>query len=165
MANPKILERKQETINEIKEKFSNASSSVFFEYAGLSVAETTELRRKLRETDSELKIYKNTLAKRALDSLNIDFGDELNGPKAVVFGSDAVAPIKVLSDFAKEHPALELKVGYVDGAIADKEMLTKLANIPSRDTLLTMVAAGLMEHVKNVAICLDLHSKNLEENN
>ena len=165
MANPKILERKQETINEIKEKFSNASSSVFFEYAGLSVAETTELRRKLRETDSELKIYKNTLAKRALDSLNIDFGDELNGPKAVVFGSDAVAPIKVLSDFAKEHPALEIKVGYVDGAIADKEMLTKLANIPSRDSLLTMVAAGLMEHVKNVAICLDLHSKNLEENN
>ena len=120
MANPKILERKQNTIDEIKEKFSNATATVFVDYAGLSVAETTLLRRKLKEVDSEIKIYKNTLAKRALDTLNVDFGDELNGPKAVVFGTDAIAPIKVLSDFAKEHPALELKVGYVDGNIADK---------------------------------------------
>lgn len=165
MANPKILEQKQNTIDEIKEKFSNATTSVFLEYAGLTVAETTELRRKLREVDSELKIYKNTLAKRALDDLNVDLGDELNGPKAVVFGLDTVAPIKVLSDFSKDHPALELKVGYVDGAKADKSMLDKLAQTPSRDTLLTMFAAGLLEHVKNVAICLDLHSKNLEENN
>ena len=164
MANPKILERKQNTIDEIKEKFSNATSSVFVEYAGLTVAETTQLRRKLKEVDSELKIYKNTLAKRALDTLNVDFGDELNGPKAVVFGSDAIAPIKVLSDFAKEHPALELRIGYVDGSVADKAELEKLAATPNRDTLLTMFAAGLLEHVKNVAICLDLHSKNLEEN-
>ena len=164
MANPKILERKQNTIDEIKEKFSNATTSVFVDYAGLSVEETTLLRRKLKEVDSEIKIYKNTLAKRALDTLNIDFGDELNGPKAIVFGTDAVAPIKALSDFAKEHPALELKIGYVDGNIADKVELEKLAATPNRDTLLTMVAAGLLEHVKNVAICLDLHSKNLEEN-
>lgn len=163
MANPKILEQKQHTIDEIKEKFSNAATSVFFEYAGLTVAETTELRRKLKETDSELKIYKNTLAKRALDSLNIDLGDELNGPKAVAFGTDAIAPIKVLSDFAKDHPVLELKIGYVDGTITNKEELAKLAQVPGRETLLTMFAAGLLEHVKNVAICLDLHSKNLED--
>ena len=165
MANPKILEKKQTTIDEIKDKFSNAASSVFFEYAGLTVAETTELRRKLKESDSELKIYKNTLTKRALDTLNIDLGDELNGPKAVVFSSDVIAQIKVLSNFSKDHPALEIKVGYVDGNVADKEMLDKLAQTPDRNTLLTMFAAGLLEHVKNVAICLDLHSKNLEENN
>ena len=165
MANPKILEKKQTTIDEIKDKFSNPASSVFFEYAGLTVAETTELRRKLKESDSELKIYKNTLTKRALDTLNIDLGDELNGPKAVVFSSDVIAPIKVLSSFSKDHPALEIKVGYVDGNVADKEMLDKLAQTPDRNTLLTMFAAGLLEHVKNVAICLDLHSKNLEENN
>lgn len=165
MANPKILERKQTTIDEIKDKFSNSESVVFFEYAGLSVAETTELRRKLKESDSELKIYKNTLTKRALDTLNIDLGEELNGPKAVVFSTDVVAPIKVLSNFAKDHPTLKLKVGYVDGSVADKAMLDKLAQTPDRNTLLTMFAAGLLEHVKNVAICLDLHAKNLEENN
>lgn len=165
MANPKILERKQTTIDEIKDKFSNSESVVFFEYAGLTVGETTELRRKLKEIDSELKIYKNTLTKRALDTLNIDLGNELNGPKAVVFSSDVVAPIKVLSNFSKEHPALELKVGYIDGSVADKLMLDKLAQTPDRNTLLTMFASGLLEHVKNVAICLDLHAKNLEENN
>lgn len=163
MANQKIIEKKADIVKEIAEKMKNASTYVFFEYRGLTVAETNELRRKLRETDSEFKIYKNTLSKRALESLNINIDDELNGPKAIAFGSDSVAPIKVLSDFAKDHKALELKVGVVDGEIADKAMLEKLAAIPSREGLLTMFAGGLIEHVKNFAICLDLHSKNLED--
>ncbi|MDD3187556.1 MAG: 50S ribosomal protein L10 [Bacilli bacterium] len=163
MANPKILEQKQTVIDEIANKVKESTSVVLFNNAGLTVAETIELRRKLREKDSDLKIYKNTLAKRALDSLKIDLGEELNGPKAIVFGSDAVEPVKVLSDFAKAHPALEIRIGYIDGTVTDKETLSKLAATPSRDTLLTMFAAGLLEHVKNVAICLDLHSKNIEE--
>ena len=81
----------------------------------------------------------------------------------MAFGTDAVAPIKVLSDYAKKHPALELKVGYVDGEKADEAMLKSLAAIPSREGLLTMFAGGLIEHVKNFAIALDLHSKNLEK--
>ena len=164
MANVKILEKKQTIVDEISSKVNESSAVVLFEYQGLTVAETNELRRKLRETGSDFKVYKNTLTKRALDSLNIDLG-ELGGPKAIAFGTDAVAPIKVLSDYAKKHPALELKVGYVDGAVADEAMLKSLAAIPSRDGLLTMLAGGLLEHVKNFAIALDLHSKNLEENN
>ena len=163
MANVKILEKKQTIIDEISSKVNESSAVVLFEYQGLTVAETNELRRKLRETGSDFKVYKNTLTKRALDSLNIDLG-ELGGPKAIAFGTDAVAPIKVLSDYAKKHPALELKVGYVDGSVADEAMLKSLAAIPSRDGLLTMLAGGLLEHVKNFAIALDLHSKNLEEN-
>ena len=163
MANVKILEKKQTIVDEISSKVNESSAVVLFEYQGLTVAETNELRRKLRETGSDFKVYKNTLTKRALDSLNIDLG-ELGGPKAIAFGTDAVAPIKVLSDYAKKHPALELKVGYVDGAVADEAMLKSLAAIPSRDGLLTMLAGGLLEHVKNFAIALDLHSKNLEEN-
>ncbi|MBE6152300.1 MAG: 50S ribosomal protein L10 [Firmicutes bacterium] len=163
MANVKILEKKQTIIDEISSKINGSAAFVLFEYQGLTVAETNELRRKLRETGSDFKVYKNTLTKRALDSLNIDLG-ELGGPKAVAFGTDEVAPIKVLSDYAKNHPALELKVGYVDGTVADEAMLKSLASIPSRDGLLTMLAGGLLEHVKNFAIALDLHSKNLEEN-
>lgn len=165
MANQKILAKKQEVVDEIATKVKDSASVVVFEYHGLTVSEINELRRKLRETDSDLKVYKNTLARRALSSLNIDLGEELKGPKAIAFGTDAIAPIKVLSDFAKEHPALELKVGYVDGSVADIELLKKYASIPSREGLLTMVASGLMGIVRDFAICLDLHSKNLEENN
>ncbi len=164
MANVKILEKKQEIINEISSKVKDSASIVLFEYQGLTVSETNELRRKLRETGSDFKVYKNTLTMRALNDLKIDLGF-LEGAKAMAYGSDAVAPIKVLSDFAKNHPALELKVGYVDGSVADEAMLKSLAAIPSRDGLLTMFAGGLIEHVKNFAIALDLHSKNLEENN
>lgn len=162
MANTKILEKKQAIIDEISDKVKASASVVLFEYHGLTVAETNELRRKLRETGSDFKVYKNTLAMRAFSDLKIDLG-ELDGPKAMAFGTDAVAPIKVLSDYAKKHPALELKVGYVDGEKADEEMLKSLAAIPSREGLLTMLAGGLMEHVKNFAIALDLHSQNLEK--
>ena len=163
MANQKIIAKKQETVNEITNKVKESSSTVLFEYHGLTVNETMELRRKLKESGSEYKVYKNTLVKRALDSLNIDMDAELNGPKAIAFGTDAVAPIKVLSDFAKDHPALVVKIGYVDGQIADTNMLKQLASIPSRDGLLTMLASGLMGVVKDLSICLDLYSKDLEK--
>ena len=162
MANAKIIEKKALVVDEIKGKFENAKSVVVFDPRGLTVAEVTELRRALRESGSDYKVYKNTLVKRAMDSLNIDMGDELNGPKAVAFGTDAIAPIKALGDFAKDHPALVIKIGYVDGNVTDQKTLAQLATIPGREQLLTMFAAGLLEHVKNVAICLDLHSQNLE---
>lgn len=162
MANIKIIEQKSNIVDEIVNKVKEANTAVIFEYQGLTVTETNELRRKLRETGSDYKVYKNTLAKRAMDILKIDLG-ELEGPKAIAFGTDAIAPIKTLSEFAKDHPALQLKIGIVDGEVADEAKLKVYASIPSRDTLLTQIAAGLMQHVKNVAIDLDLHMKNLEE--
>ena len=165
MANQKILEGKQQIIDEIATKAKESAAFVVFEYQGLTVAETNELRRTLKESGSELKVYKNTLTRRALNTLNIDLGEELNGPKAIAFGTDAIAPIKALSDFAKNHPAVNIKIGYVDGSVADQALLATYAAIPSREGLLTMFAGGLLEHVKNFAICLDLHAKNLEENN
>ena len=163
MASAKILEQKQSVINEIENNVKNASAVVFFEYRGLTVSEMTELRRKLKESFSDLKVYKNTLTKRALDKLNISLGEHLAGPKAVAFGPDAVAPVKVLSEFAKEHDALQLKVGIIDGEVADIDMLNKLATIPSREGLLTMLAGGLIGIAKDLSICLDLYSKQLEE--
>lgn len=163
MANQKIIEKKQGIVEEIATKMKDASTYVLFEYRGLTVSETDALRRKLRENDSEFKIYKNTLTKRALESLNIDLSEHLNGPKAIAFGKDAIAPIKVLSDFAKEHKALELKVGVVDGEVADINMLNQLASIPSREGLLTMLAGGLMGVVRDLSICLDLYSQDLDK--
>ncbi len=163
MANQKILDKKQEIINEISDKTKEASSIVLFEYQGLTAMETNALRRLLRESESDFKIYKNTLVKRAFGTLKIDLDEYLEGPKAMAFGKDAVAPIKVLSDFAKDHPALVLKVGIVEGEITDEAKLKELSAIPSRDGLLTMIAGGLMGTVRDLSICLDLYSQKLEE--
>lgn len=162
MANEKILNSKKLVVNEIASKTKESASVVLFEYHGLSVSEMTELRRKLRETGSDLKVYKNTLAKLAFNSVDINLDEHLLGPKAIAFGKDAVAPIKVLSDYAKKHKALELRAGFVDGNVVGINELNKLAAIPSRQVLLTMVAAGLIGTVKNLSISLDLYSKQLE---
>ena len=164
MANAKIIEQKAGVVAEIKEKFENAKSVVMFDYRGLSVAEVTELRRKLRETGADYKVYKNTLTKRALDELKIEMSDYLAGPSAIAFGTDELSVVKVINDFAKEHEALELKAGIVEGKVANLEDLKRYASIPSRETLLTMLAAGLMGTVRDLSICLDLYSKEKENN-
>ena len=163
MANQKIIEQKQAVVNEITDKLKDSKTYVLFEYRGLTVSETNELRRKLKETDSEFKVYKNTLTKRALESINVDLGEHLNGPKAIAFGKDEIAPIKALSDFAKDHKALEIKVGVVNGDIVDDAKLKELASIPSREGLLTMLAGGLMGTVRDLSICLNLYSEQLEK--
>ena len=164
MANAKIIEQKAGVVTEIKERFENAKSVVAFDYRGLSVAEVTELRRKLREAGAEYKVYKNTLTKRALDELNIDMSEYLAGPSAIAFGTDELSIVKITNDFAKEHEAFELKAGIVEGKVAGLEDLKRYAAIPSRDTLLTMLAAGLMGTVRDLSICLDLYSKEKENN-
>ena len=163
MANKKILDQKQGIIDEIASKVKDSKSFVAFNYHGLSVADTNELRRILKESNSEFKVYKNTLVNRALSSQKIDLGNYLNGPKAFAFGVDEIAPIKAIAEFAKNHKTVTLEVGIVDGEIVDVAKLKELASIPSKDGLLTMFAGGLMEHVRNMAICLDLHSQNLEK--
>ena len=162
MANAKILEQKATVISEIKDKFENAKSVVLFDYRGLSVSEVTELRRKLRDTGADYKVYKNTLTKRALKELNIDMDEYLEGPSAISFGTDELSIVKVINDFAKDHKALELKAGIVEGKVANLEDMKRYASIPSRDTLLTMLAAGLLGTVKDLSICLDLYSKQKE---
>lgn len=162
MANAKIIEQKATVVSEIKEKLENAKSVVMFDYRGLSVQEVTELRRKLRENNADYKVYKNTLTKRALDELNIDMDDYLAGPSAISFGTDEISIVKVLNDFAKDHKALELKAGIIEGKVASMDDLKRYAAIPSRDMLLTQLAAGLMGTVRDLSICLDLYSKEKE---
>lgn len=164
MANAKILEQKSLVVDEIKGKFENAKSVVVFDPRGLNVAEVTELRRALRESGSDYKVYKNTLVKRAVNSLDIKLDKFLEGPSAISFSSDELAPVKVISEFAKKHTNLELKAGIVEGKVAEALELAKYAAIPSREGLLTMLAAGLMGTVKDLSICLDLYAKQKEEN-
>ena len=163
MANAKIIEQKATVVSEIKNRIQDAKSLVLFDYRGLSVAEVTELRRKLRESGSDYKVYKNTLARRASDELNLGLSEYLVGPGAISFGSDELSIVKVLSDFAKDHDKLILKAGIVDGKLATCDDLKKYAAIPSREGLLTMVASCLIGNIRDLSICLDLYSK--EKNN
>ena len=164
MASEAILKQKQAVIDEIKDRVQNANTIVLFDYRGITDSEAKELRVKLRESNSDYKVYKNTLMARAFNELNIDLNDSLNGPSAFAYGEDQIAPIKILSDFAKDHPALVLKVGIVDGEKADQAKLAEYATIPSRDGLLTMLAGGMMGIPRYLSICLDLYSQQKEEN-
>ena len=164
MASEKILMQKQVVIDEIKDRASAAKTIVLFDYRGITDSEAKELRIKLRESNSDYKVYKNTLMARAFNDLGIDLTEGLNGPSAFAFGEDQIAPIKVLSEFAKDHPALVLKVGLVDGEKADQAKLAEYATIPSREGLLTMLAGGMIGIAKDLSICLDLYSQQKEEN-
>ena len=164
MASEAILKQKQVVIDEIKERVNAAKTIVLFDYRGITDSEAKELRVKLKESNSDYKVYKNTLMARAFNDLGIDLNAELNGPSAFAFGEDQIAPIKTLSEFAKDHPALVLKVGIVDGEKADAAKLAEYATIPSREGLLTMLAGGMIGIARDLSICLDLYSQQKEEN-
>ena len=163
MASEAILKQKQVVINEIKERVEAAKTIVLFDYRGITDSEAKELRIKLRESNSDYKVYKNTLMARAFNDLGIDLNEALSGPSAFAFGDDQIAPIKTLSEFAKNHPALVLKVGIVDGEKADAAKLAEYATIPSREGLLTMLAGGMIGIARDLSICLDLYSQQKEE--
>lgn len=164
MASEAILKQKQVVIEEIKERVGAAKTIVLFDYRGITDSEAKELRVKLRESNSDYKVYKNTLMARAFNELGIELSEGLTGPSAFAFGEDQIAPIKILSDFAKAHPALVLKVGIVDGEKADAAKLAEYATIPSREGLLTMLAGGMIGIARDLSICLDLYSQQKEEN-
>lgn len=162
MANKLILEKKAEVVNEITSKIKDSASTVFVDYRGLTDEEITSLRKTLRDNGADVKVYKNTLTKRALDSLNLTLDECVVGPSAMVYSSDAIAPIKTVTNFAKEHEALEIKGGIVDGKVSSLEELAQLATIPSREGLLTMLAGGLIGIAKDLSIALNLYSEQKE---
>ena len=119
MASEKILQQKQQAVAELAEKFKTAAAGVFVDYCGLSVAEDTELRNKLREAGVEYSVVKNTLTKRAANEAGFaDFDEILNGPTALAFSfDDVVAPAKTLAEFAKTHEVFSLKASKAQGGL------------------------------------------------
>ena len=162
MASSKILEQKKQVVNEIVDKLKNSESVIIFQYQGMTVEELSDLRRKLKEVDSDVKVYKNTLLKRAADELKINLDDFLEGPNAILFGASLLEPIKVISEFAKSHDKLDIRVGVISGDVADLSVIKEYASIPSREGLLTMLAGGMMQYVKDLAISLNLYAEQME---
>ena len=133
MASSKILEQKKQVVSEIVDKLKNSESVIIFQYQGMTVEELSDLRRQLREVESDVKVYKNTLLKRAADELKINLDDFLEGPNAILFGKTLLEPIKIISEFAKSHDKLDIRVGVISGDVADLSVIKEYASIPSRE--------------------------------
>lgn len=159
------IEEKKSIVEEIKSYIAEAESIVLTDYRGLTVEEDTKLRRDFREEEVVYKVYKNTLLKRAFEGTEYEeLSKHLDGPTAVAFGiSDATAPARVISKNAKEVIALEFKAGVVEGTYFDKEGITAIANIPSKDVLISRLLGSLQSPVTNFARVVKQIAENKEE--
>ena len=138
------LEQKKAVVADLRARSETAQAAVLTDYRGLTVDEMTDLRAQLRENGVFFQVVKNNLVKRAVEGTDLEpLTEHLKGPTALALAEDPVAAAKVLSEFAKDHDDLEIKVGVLSGkemAAADVEALAKL---PSREQLLTQLAVGL----------------------
>lgn len=156
MANAKVIQAKQEAVEAVTAKLRESATTVVADYRGLNVAQVTELRKQLREAGVELQVLKNTLLRRATAAAELSELDEvLTGPTAIAFSvDDAVAPAKILNDFAKKNEALKLKGGVVEGRVVGAEEIKALAELPSREGLLSMLLSVLQAPVRNFALAV-----------
>jgi large subunit ribosomal protein L10 len=160
-----IIELKQQIVSEISDKLKNSVSTVVVDYRGLSVAEVTELRKQLREAGVEFKVYKNSMTRRAAEVNGLgELNAALTGPNAIAFSTeDVVAPAKILNDFAKKHEALELKAGVIEGNVATADEIKALADLPSREGLLSMLLSVLQAPIRNLALVTKAVAEQKEE--
>jgi large subunit ribosomal protein L10 len=160
-----ILETKKQVVSTISEKLQSSQSTILVDYRGLTVAEVTELRKSLREAGIEFKVYKNSMVVRAAEENNLnELAEYLTGPTAIAFSNeDVVAPAKILNDFAKKHEALEIKAGVIEGRIASLEEVKALAELPSREGLLSMVLSVLQAPIRNFALATKAVAEQKEE--
>ncbi|MFE6169995.1 50S ribosomal protein L10 [Viridibacillus arvi] len=161
----KAVEAKQAVVQEIADKFKSAASVVVVDYRGLSVAQVTELRKQLREAGVEFKVYKNTLVRRATAEVEQEELNEfLTGPNAIAFSNeDVIAPAKIINNFAKANEQLEIKAGLIEGTFASAEDVKALAELPSREGLLSMLLSVLQAPVRNFALATKAVAEQKEE--
>ena len=147
------VELKQPIVEAISEELKGAQSVVLVDYRGLTVAQDTELRKKLREAGVTYRVYKNTMMKRAFEGTEFE-GLEgcLEGPSAIAISKeDATAPARILAKYAKTVPTLELVAGVVENAYYDKAGIEALSQVPSREELLSKLLGSIQSPVTNFA--------------
>ena len=147
------IKAKSALVEEIAAKLKGAQSAVVVEYRGLSVAEMTELRNNLRAEDVELKVYKNSLVRRATEATDYEgLNAQLTGPNAIAFGnSDAVAPARVIAKFAKDHEALVIKAAVVEGKLLTVDEVKEISKLPNREGMYSMLLGMLQAPVSKFA--------------
>ncbi len=157
MPNAKALESKKAVVESLTGKIQEATSVVFVDYKGISVAQDTALRKQFREAGVEYAVVKNTLTNFAAKNAGYDFSKVLNGTTAMASTTgDPIAPARIVCDFAKKNKiALSIKGGVVEGTALPAEQLSKFGELPSKAALVGQVLGTFLAPVSSLAYVLD----------
>lgn len=153
--NANVLQEKQQVVSEVSAKLKESASTIVADYRGLNVAQVTELRKRLREAGVDFQVLKNTLVRRATADAGLsELDGALTGPTAIAFSKDVVAAAKIISEFAKKNDKLQVKGGVVEGRVVDVAQIKALAELPSREGLLSMLLSVLQAPMRNFALAV-----------
>ena len=157
MPNAKVLESKKAVVDSLTGKIQEATSVVFVDYKGISVAQDTELRKQFREAGVEYSVVKNTLTNFAAKNAGYDFSEVLNGTTAMASTTgDPIAPARIVCEFAKKNKnILSIKGGIVEGSVLSADQLNGFGELPSKNALVAQVLGTFLAPISSLACVLD----------
>ena len=157
MASEKIINQKKEEVASLAAKMKDAKIILLADYRGINVADVTGLRAKLRKSNSEYRVIKNNITRRALAEVGIEGLDNLlEGPTAVVMNNDDyLETAKAIYNYSKANDFYKIKGGVIEGKVMTAEEIITLAKLPSRETLLSMLAGALLGNISKLAVALN----------
>jgi len=164
MPSQKILEQKKALVADIKNDLENSKGTVLVESRGLTVEEDTALRVALRKQGVKFVVHKNTLITKAVEGTDMEgLTKYLQGPTALATCSDYTSAAKVLTEYAKKYKPLNVKGGFCDGTVLDPAGVERLANVPSREGLLSMLLSALTGNVRGFAVAVKAVAEKKEQ--
>lgn len=164
MANKQIVEQKSEAVDKLVKDMQGAKSYILCEFAGLTVMQMESLRKELRKSDCVLKVATNNTIKRASAKEGFNELTDTEGPSCVVISkSESVDGPRIVATFAKKNKQLVMKDGVVDGEYYNADGILAISKLPSRLTLLTMLAGGLIQPLQQLALGLKLVAEAKEQ--
>ena len=157
MPNAKVLESKKAVVEALSAKIKEATSVVFVDYKGISVAQDTELRKQFREAGVEYSVVKNTLTNFAAKDAGYDFAEVLNGTTAMASTTgDPIAPARIVCEFAKKNKnTLSINGGVVEGSVLTADQLNGFGELPSKNALVASVLGTFLAPISSLAFVLD----------
>ena len=157
MPNAKVLESKKAVVDALTGKIKEATSVVFVDYKGITVAQDTNLRKQFRDAGVEYTVVKNTLTRFAAKNVGYDFDEVLNGTTAMASTTeDPIAPARIICEFAKKNKgALSIKGGVVEGSVLTADQLNGFGELPSKNALVAQVLGTFLAPISSLAFVLD----------
>ncbi len=157
MANKKIIAQKEKEVNELAEKIKASKIVLLTDYRGITVEDVTKLRADLRKTNSEYKVIKNNITRRALEKCEYtELENLLEGPTSVIINNeDYLDTAKIIYEFSKKNDFYKIKGGIIEGKVMSEQEIITLAKLPSKDTLIAMLAGALLGNISKLAVALN----------
>lgn len=157
MASEKILNQKKEEVTKLANEMKESKLILLADYRGINVEDVTKLRTDVRNVNADYRVIKNNITRRALQEAGIEgLEEKLEGPTAVILGKeDYLEPAKAIYNFAKSNDFYKIKGGVIEGKVMTAEEIIAIAKLPSRETLLSMLAGALLANIQKFAVALD----------